>query len=86
MTDIYEVIASRRDVRNGFTMAPVDDDVLTRVLGAAHQAPSVGFSQPWDFIVIRDETTRRGCATSCTASATRTPRPCLPRAARRSPA
>ena len=59
MTDIYEVIASRRDVRNGFTMHPVDDDVLTRVLGAAHQAPSVGFSQPWDFIVIRDETTRR---------------------------
>jgi len=59
VTDIYEVIASRRDVRNGFTMHPVDDDVLTRVLGAAHQAPSVGFSQPWDFIIIRDETTRR---------------------------
>src|SRR6185437_10458213 len=53
-SDLYDVIAQRRDVRTGFTLEPVDDDALTRVLQAAHQAPSVGFSQPWDFLVIRD--------------------------------
>jgi len=52
--DLYEVIAARRDVRRGFLLDPVPDDALTRVLTAAHQAPSVGFSQPWDFLVLRD--------------------------------
>jgi nicotinate-nucleotide--dimethylbenzimidazole phosphoribosyltransferase len=52
--DLYDVISQRRDVRTGFTLDPVDDAALTRVLRAAHQAPSVGFSQPWDFLVIRD--------------------------------
>jgi nicotinate-nucleotide--dimethylbenzimidazole phosphoribosyltransferase len=51
---LYQVVAGRRDVRNGFLPDPVAEDVLTRVLTAAHQAPSVGLSQPWDFIVLRD--------------------------------
>ncbi len=51
---VYRVIAERRDVRRGFRPDPVPADVLARVLAAAHQAPSVGFSQPWDFIVITD--------------------------------
>ena len=50
----YRLAAARRDVRNGFLPDPVDDAVLTRVLAAAHQAPSVGLSQPWDFLVLRD--------------------------------
>jgi nicotinate-nucleotide--dimethylbenzimidazole phosphoribosyltransferase len=54
VSDLYDAIAQRRDVRTGFTLDPVDDRALTRVLQAAHQAPSVGFSQPWDFLVIRD--------------------------------
>ena len=54
----YRLVAARRDVRNGFRPDPVSDDLLTRVLAAAHQAPSVGLSQPWDFIVLRDRTTR----------------------------
>jgi len=54
----YRLAAARRDVRSGFRPDPVPDDVLTRVLMAAHQAPSVGLSQPWDFIVLRDRTTR----------------------------
>jgi len=29
--------------------------VLMRVLTAAHHAPSVGFSQPWDFVVVKDK-------------------------------
>jgi 5,6-dimethylbenzimidazole synthase len=57
--DLYEAIGRRRDVRAEFTGAPVDDTVLRRVLGAAHAAPSVGLSQPWDFVVVRDEVTRK---------------------------
>lgn len=51
---IHRVIAQRRDVRNGFRPDPIPDEVLTRVLLAAHHAPSVGFSQPWDFLVLTD--------------------------------
>jgi 5,6-dimethylbenzimidazole synthase len=56
---VHRVIAERRDVRRGFLDVPVDDALLTRVLEAAHRAPSVGLSQPWDFLVIRDRATRR---------------------------
>ena len=55
---LYRVVAERRDVRSGFRPDPVDDATLTRVLAAAHQAPSVGLSQPWDFIVLRDRAIR----------------------------
>ncbi len=51
---IYEAIERRRDVRAEFTGAPIDDAVLERVLGAAHAAPSVGLSQPWDFVLVDD--------------------------------
>ncbi len=54
----YRVAAARRDVRNGFLPGPVDDALLTRVLTAAHQAPSVGLSQPWDFLILRDRPLR----------------------------
>lgn len=50
---VYRVIRERRDVRNDFLADPVPDEVLTRVLAAAHTAPSVGFSQPWDFLLVR---------------------------------
>lgn len=55
---VYRVIAARRDIRN-FRPDPIADDVLARILGAAHQAPSVGLMQPWDFIVVRDLGLRR---------------------------
>jgi nicotinate-nucleotide--dimethylbenzimidazole phosphoribosyltransferase len=54
---LYESIAARRDVRR-FRPDPVPDDVLERVLTAAHAAPSVGHSQPWRFIVVRAQATR----------------------------
>src|SRR3984957_9717327 len=54
----YQVAGARRDVRNGFLPDPVDDEVLTRVLAAAHQAPSVGLSQPWDFLILREREVR----------------------------
>ncbi|GAA1602107.1 hypothetical protein GCM10009742_57970 [Kribbella karoonensis] len=56
---VQRVIAERRDVRRGFLDVPIDGEALTRVLEAAHRAPSVGLSQPWDFLLIRDVTTRR---------------------------
>ena len=51
---VYRAIRERRDVRTGFRPDSVPADVLTRVLEAAHQAPSVGHTQPWDFLVIDD--------------------------------
>lgn len=58
-TDLYEVIRRRRDVRAEFTGEPVCPEVLDRVLTAAHAAPSVGLSQPWDFVLVRDRATQQ---------------------------
>jgi len=53
--DLYEAMFRRRDVRGQFTGEPADPSVLSRLLAAAHAAPSVGLSQPWDFVVIDDD-------------------------------
>ncbi|TSB22385.1 nicotinate-nucleotide--dimethylbenzimidazole phosphoribosyltransferase, partial [Streptomyces benahoarensis] len=55
---VHRVMRERRDIRNGFRPDPIPNDVLLRVLEAAHTAPSVGHSQPWDFVVIRSGETR----------------------------
>ncbi len=54
----YKAVYSRRDVRSHFVQDQIGDDVLFNILNAAHHAPSVGFSQPWNFILIRDAITR----------------------------
>jgi 5,6-dimethylbenzimidazole synthase len=51
---VYRAIRERRDVRRGFLPEPMPDELLCRLLEAAHSAPSVGLMQPWRFIVIRD--------------------------------
>ncbi len=56
---VYRAIFTRRDVRSHFVDAPLDDAVLARLLSAAHHAPSVGYMQPWNFILIRDRERRR---------------------------
>ncbi|WP_318217791.1 nicotinate-nucleotide--dimethylbenzimidazole phosphoribosyltransferase [Streptomyces sp. SCL15-6] len=56
---VLKVMRERRDIRNGFRGDPIPHEVLLRVLEAAHTAPSVGHSQPWDFVVIRSADTRR---------------------------
>jgi 5,6-dimethylbenzimidazole synthase len=56
--DVYDAIRSRRDVRR-FRPDPVPDDVLVRILEAAHHAGSVGFMQPWNFLVVRSHDVRR---------------------------
>ena len=56
---LYKAIYSRRDVRSHFTSRSIEDDVLARILNAAHHAPSVGFSQPWNFILIKEMLTKK---------------------------
>ncbi|MBA1203794.1 5,6-dimethylbenzimidazole synthase [Pseudomonas capeferrum] len=55
---VYRVIGERRDMRH-FTGGEVAPELLTRLLGAAHQAPSVGLMQPWRFIRISDRALRQ---------------------------
>ncbi|MCO5730002.1 5,6-dimethylbenzimidazole synthase [Rhizobium sp. SSA_523] len=52
---VYAAIHGRRDVRDQFRPDPLPQDLILRLLEAAHAAPSVGFMQPWSFILIRDE-------------------------------
>lgn len=56
---LYRAIQERRDVRSQFLPDPVPPEVLARLLKAAHHAPSVGFMQPWDFLVIDSLEVRR---------------------------
>lgn len=54
---LREIMLSRRDVRgNRFIDKKIDDKVLSEILNAANSAPSVGFSQPWKFVVLKDKT------------------------------
>jgi 5,6-dimethylbenzimidazole synthase len=56
---LYKVMAARRDMRH-FSSEPLPEDLLMRLLTAAHLAPSVGLMQPWRFIHIRDRRLREG--------------------------
>src|SRR5579883_3439920 len=55
---IYRVMRARRDVRE-FRPDPVPFEVIERILEMAHYAPSVGFMQPWNFILITSLEIRR---------------------------
>jgi len=55
---VYAAIALRRDIQHFRTDRDIDEAVLERILRAGHLAPSVGLSQPWHFIVVRDVKTR----------------------------
>lgn len=52
---VYRAIFERRDVRGQFKPDAVPDEVISRILMAAHHAPSVGFMQPWDFMMIKSQ-------------------------------
>ena len=56
---LYKAIFNRRDVRGQFLPNAIPNDVLSKILYAAHHAPSVGFMQPWDFIVIQSSEVKR---------------------------
>lgn len=55
---VYKAIRTRRDVRDQFLPDPLPEDLIARLLEAAHNAPSVGFMQPWNFLVVRDQVRR----------------------------
>ena len=55
----YKAVFSRRDVRSHFTSRSIDEEIIMKILKAAHHAPSVGFSQPWNFILIKDNKTKK---------------------------
>jgi 5,6-dimethylbenzimidazole synthase len=56
---LYKAIYLRRDVRGHFLSRTIPDAVLRKLLEAAHHAGSVGFMQPWSFIVIRSEEVKK---------------------------
>ncbi|MBX9399750.1 5,6-dimethylbenzimidazole synthase [Lysobacter sp. BMK333-48F3] len=56
---LYRAIFERRDVRSQFRPDPIPAEVLARLLRAAHHAPSVGFMQPWDFVLVDDPALKR---------------------------
>lgn len=56
---VYQTIFTRRDVRGQFLPRPVPDEILSRILTAAHYAPSVGFMQPWNFLVVKSPEVKR---------------------------
>ena len=56
---VYRAIYERRDIRSHFLPGPIPPVVLGRILNAAHHSPSVGFMQPWDFIIIQDPAVRQ---------------------------
>jgi 5,6-dimethylbenzimidazole synthase len=55
---VYRAIHLRRDIRH-FRSNPIPDEALARILHAAHHGPSVGFMQPWDFILVQDLSVRQ---------------------------
>lgn len=59
---LYRVIDARRDMRHFLPGVSLADDVLQRLLQAAHHAPSVGLMQPWRFIRVRDASVRAAIA------------------------
>lgn len=56
---IYKTIFNRRDVRAEFKSDPIPKEIINRILNAAHHAPSVGFMQPWNFILVDDPATKQ---------------------------
>lgn len=58
ITAVYRVIAERRDMRH-FSSDPIPENLLIRLITAAHYAPSVGYMQPWRFLRITDRTLRQ---------------------------
>jgi len=58
---VYKTIYARRDIRR-FRDDPIPDELLERLIRAAHHAPSVGFSQPWDLVVVSDDGTKADIA------------------------
>ena len=55
---LYKAVFSRRDSTSHFGAKKIPADTLAKILNAAQHAPSVGYSQPWDFILIKNKDTK----------------------------
>ena len=51
---VYKTIYGRRDTRSFFKPDSLCQEVLARILKAAHHAGSVGYTQPWNFLIVED--------------------------------
>ena len=56
---VYKTIFNRRDTRGEFLSDEIDEEIINRLLNAAHHAPSVGFMQPWDFVLVKNKKTKQ---------------------------
>ncbi len=65
---LYKTIFNRRDVRSEFTSKEIPNDVVARILKAAHHAPSVGFMQPWNFILVQSPTVKQAISQAFSAA------------------
>ncbi len=64
---LEEILTSRRDVRgNRFLPKEIDEPTIKRIIKAGLSAPSVGYSQPWEFVVIQDATVKTAIKKSFT--------------------
>ncbi len=59
--DVLEAIKTRRSIRK-YEKRPVPEELLEKILEAGRWAPSANNSQPWNFIVLKDEGTRKEVA------------------------
>lgn len=60
---LFDIMSARRDVRgNHFTDEELDDAIVQKILQVAEISPSVGFSQPWEFVLIREQQTKQAVA------------------------
>lgn len=56
---LKQIITARRDIRgNRFNKKEISKEIVNELLNSANNAPSVGFSQPWEFVVIKDDDKR----------------------------
>jgi 5,6-dimethylbenzimidazole synthase len=55
---VYRAIRERRDVRR-FRPDTIPEEIVQRLLGAAGHAPSVGYMQPWNFLLLHDRAVRQ---------------------------
>ena len=56
---VYRAIYQRRDIRKEFLSKKIPKKILMKIIDAAHHAGSVGFMQPWNFIVINDKEVKK---------------------------
>lgn len=61
---VYKAILNRRDIRT-FIQDPIPEDALQRIIEAGHHGPSVGFMQPWNFIIIDNDDVKNKLAWAC---------------------